>query len=138
MRGVLTAALIFFFASMLLGMANLGGAPEGEIPKSDENITAQVVDRSGVSTQLSQFSMDGKIFFKGKRGEGEMTIFFRDLKEASFDPMMKGNDTPANLLLKSGSHLQLKVNKSAVFYGDTGYGAFRISAGDVSRIVFQK
>lgn len=137
MRGALTAALIFFSACMLVGMGNLGGTPEGEIPKPDENVKVQVVDRSGVSTELSRFSMDGKVFFKGKRGEGDMTVFFRDLKEASFDPM-KGNDAPANLLLKSGSRLQLNVNKSAVFFGDTGHGAFRISAGDVSRIVFHK
>ena len=66
-----------------------------------------------------------------------MSVFFRDLNEISFGPV-SGNDTVAELLLKSGSRLQLKVNKSAVFYGDSGYGAYRISAGDVNRIVFSK
>lgn len=37
-----------------------------------------------------------------------------------------------------GGHQPLKVNKSVVFYGDTGYGAHQITAGDVSRIVFPK
>jgi hypothetical protein len=51
---------------------------------------------------------------------------------------VSGNDTLADLLLKSGKRVQLKVNKSAIFYGDTGSGTYRISAGDVSRIVFHK
>ncbi|MRR35241.1 hypothetical protein EG829_11265, partial [bacterium] len=42
---------------------------------------------------------------------------------------------PAELLLKSGSRIQLKIPKGAVFHGDTGVGAYRISAHDVSRIV---
>lgn len=137
MRGVLTTVLVLLTAAMLTGMGNLGGAPEGTVPKTEENIKAQIVDRSGVSTELSRFSMDGEVFLDGRRGEGHMSVFFRDLKEIGFGPV-SGEDVPADLLLKSGSRLQLKVKKGAVFYGDTGSGAYRISAGDVSRIVFRK
>lgn len=137
MRVALTAVLVLLTTAMLMGMGNLGGTPEGTVPKTEENIKAQIVDRSGVSTELSRFSMGGNVFLEGQRGEGRMSVFFRDLKEVSFGPV-SGNETPADLLLKSGSRLQLKVNKSAVFYGDTGYGAYRISASDVSRIVFHK
>lgn len=137
MRSALTVVLVLLTATMLMGMGSLGGAPEGTVPKTEENIKAQIIDRSGVSTELSQFSMGGNVFFEGQRGEGRMSVFFRDLKEVSFGPV-SGNEAPADLLLKSGSRLQLKVNKSAVFYGDTGYGAYRISASDVSRIIFHK
>ena len=122
---------------MLTGMGGLGGTPEGTVPKTEENIKAQLVDRSGVSTELTMFSMDGKVFLEGRRGEGQMSVFFRDLKEVSFGPV-SGDMAPADLLLKSGSRVQLKVNKGAVFHGDTGTGAYRISAQDVSRIVFPK
>ena len=137
MRGALTVVLVLLAVTMLMGMGNLGGTPEGTVPKTEENIKAQIVDRSGVSTELSGFSMSGKVFLEGRRGDGQMSVFFRDMKEISFGPV-SGNDAPAELLLKSGNRLQLKVNKSAVFYGDSGYGAFRISAGDVNRIVFSK
>lgn len=137
MRGVLTTVLLLLAAAMLTGMGGLGGTPEGTVPKTEENIKAQIVDRSGVSTELSRFSMDGEVFLDGRRGEGHMSVFFRDLKEVSFGPV-SGEDVPADLLLKSGSRLLLKVRKSAVFYGDTGSGAYRISAADVSRIVFRK
>ncbi len=137
MRYLLTVALVLLIAPLLMGMGNLGGTPEGTIPKTEENVQAQLVDRSGVSTHLTRFSMDGNVFLSGRRGEGQMNVFFRDLKEVSFGPL-SGNDAPADLQLKSGKHVQLKVEKNAVFYGDTGSGTFRISAGDVSRIVFLK
>jgi len=136
MRNLLTVALTLLTAALLMGMGNIGGTQDGTIPKTKENIQAQLVDRSGVSTELSRFSMDGNVFLEGRRGEGEMNVFFRDLKEVSFGPV-SGNDAPADLLLKSGKHVQLKVRKSAVFYGDTGSGNYHISAGDVSRIVFK-
>lgn len=135
MRGVLTAVLVLLVATMLTGMGGLGGAPAGTVPKTEENIKAKIVDRSGVSTELGWFSMDGKVFLEGKRGEGQMSVFFRELKEVSFGPV-SGEDVPADLLLKSGSSLQIKVRKRAVFYGDTGSGAYWIPARDVSRIVF--
>ena len=137
MRGIVTALLAFLTAALLTGMGNLGGTPEGTVPKTDENIKAQVVDRSGVATELSRFSLNGKVFLEGRRGEGEMSVFFRDLKEVSFGPV-SGDMVPAELLLKTGSRLSLRVPKGAVFYGDMGTGAFRISAHDVSRIVFTK
>jgi hypothetical protein len=137
MRGLLTVVLALLTAVMLTGMGSLGGTPEGTVPKTEENVKAQIVDRSGVSTELGRFSMDGKVFLEGRRGEGRMNVLFRDLKEISFGPV-SGEDVVADLLLESGSRHQIKVNKSAVFYGDTGYGAYRITASDISRIVFHK
>lgn len=134
MRSIVTTMLVLLTASVLMGMGNLGGTPEGQVPKTDENIKVQLIDRSGVSTELTKFSMNGKVFLEGKRGEGEMSVFFHDLKEVSFNPV-SGDTVPAELLLKSGSRIQLKIPKGAVFHGDTGVGAYRISAHDVSRIV---
>ena len=137
MRALLTVTLALLTAALLTGMGNIGGYPEGTIPKTDENIRAHLVDRSGASTELTRFSMDGKVFVKGRLGDGQMSVFFRDLNEVTFGPA-SGKDVSADLSLKSGKRLQLKVNKSDIFYGDTGSGVYQISAGDVSRIVFQK
>ncbi len=135
MRGLLTAVLLLLGTLMLTGMGSLGGAPEGTVPKTDENIKAQLVDRSGVTSELTTFSMDGNVFLDGKRGEGNMSVKFHDLKEITFGPV-SGDLVPADLFLKAGGKLQLRVSKSAVFYGDMGTGAFRIPAHNVSRIVF--
>lgn len=134
MRGIVTAVLVLLTAAMLMGMGNLGGTPEGKVPETSENIKVQLVDRSGISNELTGFSMNGKIFLEGKKGEGEMSVFFRDLKEVGFGPV-SGDTVAADLLLRSGGRVQLKVPKGAVFHGNTGVGAYRISAHDVSRIV---
>lgn len=137
MRRLMTGALSLLAVALLLGMGSIGVAPEGTIPKTEENIRAQLVDRAGVATELSRFSMDGKVFLDGRRGSGQMSVFFRDLKEVDFGPT-SGDDTPSDLLLKSGKRIQLKVDRRAMFYGDTGAGTYRITAGNVSRIVFIK
>ena len=136
MRGPLTAVVVLLVAAVLTGMGDLGGPPEGTVPKTQENVKAQLIDRSGVSTELSRFSMGGKLFLEGRRGQGELSVFFRDLKEVSFGSV-SGDHVPADLLLKTGKSVQLKVLKNAVFHGDTGYGVYRISAHEVSRIVFK-
>jgi hypothetical protein len=137
MRNLLTVALSLLTAALLMGMGNVGGSPEGTVPKTEENIRAQLIDRSGIANELTRFSMDGNVFLSGRRGEGQMSVFFRELKEVDFGAV-SGNDVLADLLLKSGKQLQLKMHKSAVFYGDTGSGTYHLSAGDVSRIVFTK
>jgi hypothetical protein len=63
-----------------------------------------------------------------------MNVFFRDLREVAFG-QVSGDDVPVDLLLKSGSRLELKVRKRAVFYGSTAYGAYRIPARYVNRNV---
>jgi len=134
MRIIVTAVLVLLTVAVLMGMGNLGGTPEGQVPKTDENIKAQLIDRSGVTIELTRFSMNGKVFLEGKRGAGEMSVFFRDLKEVGFG-IVSGDTVPADLLLKSGRRVQLNVRKGAVFHGDTGDGAYQISAHNISRIV---
>jgi len=134
MRSTLITVLVLPAAALLLGMGSLGGVPEGTVPKTDENIKVQISDRSGVTTELNEFSMDGNVFLEGRLGDGKMNVFFRDLQEVAFG-QVGGEEVPAELLLKSGSRMQLEVRKRAVFYGSTGYGAYRITARDVSRIV---
>lgn len=134
MRNIMTAALVLLTATMLMGMGSLGGAPEGEVPKTDENLKVQLTDRSGVRIELTKFSMNGKVFLEGKRGAGELSVFFRNLKEIGFGPV-SGDTVPADLQLKSGRRVQLAIPTNAVFYGDTGDGAYQISARDISRIL---
>ena len=98
----LTAVMVMLTAAMLTGMGGLGGTPEGTVPKTEESIKAQLIDRSGVSTELSRFSRDGKVSLEGRRGEGAVSVSFHDLKEISFGPV-SGDQAPADLLLKSGN-----------------------------------
>ena len=135
MKYLLTVVLVLLGAVLLTGMGNLGGTPEGTVNKTGENIKVQVVDRKGVSTELAWFSMDGKEFIEGRRGEGKMNVVLHQLKEISFGPV-KGEEVIAELLYKTGSRHQLQLNKSDKFSGDTGFGVYWITAADISRVIF--
>jgi hypothetical protein len=137
MKGFSAIILIVLVAALLMGMGGLGGEPEGTVPETDENIQARVLDRSGVMTELTRFSMDGKVFLTGQRGSGEITVFFKNILELDFNKVV-GEHIPAKLQLQSGEVLDLEVKKRAVFYGDTGYGAFQIRARDVKKIEFPR
>lgn len=137
MRGALTVVLAILAGCLLMGMGSLGGTPEGEIPKPDKNFRVMLVDTSGVPSELTRFSMDGNLFVKGKRGEGEVTVPFGNIREVHFG-QVSDSDVPADLVQTSGARIQLRVNKSATFFGDTGYGTYRIPAGNVSRIQFHQ
>jgi len=134
MRVLLKLVPVAATAVLLMGMGSLGGIPEGTVPKTGENVRVQISDRSGVTTDLEKFSMDGNVFLNGRRGDGQMEVFFRDLRQIDFG-QVSGEDVPADLQFKSGSQLELRVRKRAVFYGSTNQGAFRIPVRDVSRIV---
>lgn len=135
MKLLAKAALVVFAVLPLMGMGELGGGPEGTVPETDEDIAARVFDRSGVMTELTRFSMDGQVYLAGQRGDGEVTVFFKDLRGVEFGKVV-GETLDADLRLKSGETLRLGIKKRAVFYGSTGYGAYHIRARDIRRIEF--
>jgi len=131
-RCVLTV-LVLLAALFCMGMGELGGQPAGTVPETDVQITAKVVDRSGVETSLTQFSMDAKTFLDAQRGSGQLTIPFLELSSLVFGKA-NGDQMPVRVTLKSGEVLDVTVRKRSVFYGSTGYGAFVIKARDLARI----
>jgi len=135
MKGFVASILVLFFAVVLTGMGELGGGPSGTVPETTENINARVFDRMGIMAELTQFSMEGNVFLEGTSGKGEITIPFKNLKSIEFGEII-GQDMFVSVQLKSGETLPLKVTKKAVFYGDTGYGAYRIRVRDIKRVEF--
>jgi hypothetical protein len=95
MRSLLKTVLVLPAVALLMGMGSLGGVPEGTVPKTDENIKVRISDRSGVTTELNEFSMDGNVFLDGRLGDGKMNVFFRDLQEVAFG-LVSGDDVPVD------------------------------------------
>ena len=129
----LLVAIALLLTTFLCGMGSLGGAPEGGVPQTDENIKVRLTDRQGVATELTQFSLEGKTALEGKYGSGLMTIFFRNIQRAEFG-QAEGEEIPVRLFLKTGDTLEIKVRKRHIFYGSTGYGALQIRARDIGKI----
>ena len=121
---------------LLTGMGEMGGAPNGAVPQTKENLQAVITARQGVKTEVGHFSMGGKTFLEGARGSGKMTVDFRQLTALEFGEPTAGEEMPVILRLREGDPLRLQVKKSAIFYGSTGYGTYQIRARDVRHIEF--
>lgn len=133
MKRGLILLLLMISVVVCLGMGGLGGQPEGTIPKTDINIRAQLNDHGGISTTLTQFSMDGKTFLEARLGKGQLTIPFQEIDQVAFDKV-QGERVRVDVKLKSGESMNLTISSRAQFYGATGFGAYRILARDVASI----
>lgn len=127
--------LIAAVALLCMGMGGLGGHPEGTVPETDVRIQADVSDRSGTTTSLNQFSMDGKTYLDAWRGQGKLTIPFQHIDTVSFGEI-RGDEVNVEVKLKSGNVMTLAIRARAQFYGSTGFGAFQIKSRDVARLDF--
>ena len=135
MKRGLIFVLIAAVAMLCMGMDGLGGLPEGTVPETDVRIQADIKDRSGITTNLNQFSMDGKTYLDSWRGQGKLTIPFQQIDVIEFGKI-KGNVVNVDATLKSGVVMALTVSSRAKFYGSTGFGAFQVKARDVDSIDF--
>ena len=135
MKRGLNFLLIFVIAMLCMGMGGLGGQPEGTVPETEVRIQADIKDRSGTTTSLNQFSMDGKTYLDAWRGRGKLTIPFQHIDTISFLEI-KGDEVKVEAKLKSGAVMTLTIRSRALFYGSTGFGAFQIKSRDVANIDF--
>ena len=131
----LRLVLVLIIAIFCTGMGGLGGQPEGTIPETDVNIQVEVKDRDGVTTSLEKFSMAGKISLDAWRGQGKLTIPFKNIDTITFGDN-KGAAVMVDVKLKTGETMTLQVRSRAQFYGSTGFGAFQIKSKDLALIDF--
>ena len=118
-----------------LGMGGLGGHPEGVVPETEVDLQVRMIDRSGVITEMTQFSMNGKIILKAQRGRGTLTIPFQKMTHITFGEV-NNNEVSIEVGMKSGTVMHLTVWPRAQFFGSTSDGAFQIRASDVAEIHF--
>jgi hypothetical protein len=116
-------------------MGGMGGQPAGTVPETDVRIQATVVDRSGASIALNQFSMDGKTYLDAWHGQGKLTIPFQQIDTVSFGKV-GGSAVPVEVKLKSGNVMQLALQSRSSFYGSTGFGAYQVKARNLATIDF--
>ena len=112
------------------------GEPEGQLPETEHDFSVTVVDRSGIETHLSHFSMDGSTFLHGQLGNASVTIAFEEIQSATFHGM--ANDRIKVVLdLKAGKDLTLHIRRRSGFAGQMEVGVYQIRAEDVARLDFK-
>ena len=95
------------------------------------------MDRTGLSTQIRQVSLDGKTYIVGKRGDADVTIPFDriailEVLSATDDQLM------ATAELDDQNRIDIIAKPRIHLYGKASFGTFKILLRDVSRIVFDR
>jgi len=131
------AAVFLLLLSAPLVMAMTMGDSEGptRIPEPEANYRARVTDLEGVSVDLTQFSIDGQVFFLGNLGDGNLAVPFD--KFTSVELVRQGEMMLARLTMNQDKPVELTVKPGLKLYGKTQYGNFRIELGQVKRIQLQ-
>jgi hypothetical protein len=136
MKRILAPIVVLATFLLLMGMGELGGsAPTGKVPTPAKNFNAQVVDREGIQTSLSQFSQEGKVFLVGKRGDATVTVSFEKISQVQFEAL-QGDEVQAKVSLRGQETVDIKVDKLAKFYGKADFGTFQIAVKDLKSITF--
>lgn len=129
----LAAALLLLMAAPLIMAMGMGDS-EGptRIPEPQANYQARVTDLEGVSTTLTNFSIDGQVFVMGNLGDGTLAVPFDKVK--SLQLIKQGEVMKAHLTLHQEEPVDLTIKPSFKVTGKTQYGNYRISLGQVKSI----
>jgi hypothetical protein len=129
----LAATLLLLMAVPFL-MAMAMGDSEGptRIPEPEAHYKARVTDMEGVSTILSEFSIDGQVFIMGNLGDGILAVPFDKVKSVQL--VKQGEVMKVHLILHKEKPVDLTMKPSFKLTGKTQYGNYRIDLGQVKLI----
>jgi hypothetical protein len=136
MKARIGLVLIMVAAFFLLGMGKMGQSDKpGEIPMPDQEVTAVIADKEGVTLNLTQFSINGKTYLQGRLGAGVVAIPFSRIRVMT--PSAESKETSVRIDLTDGSHLNLVLEKGLTAYGKFKAGTYQILLDNLKRIEIQ-
>lgn len=131
MRAILSARTVWVIViPLLMGMGGLKEQKSpAEIPIPTNNYLGTVTDDSGVATELTQITLDGRTYIAGHRGKATITIDFDKIEEVVF--VFTDQKLMATIKIRGGIAEQIYVDPASRCSGRTGYGTFQIDARDI-------
>ncbi len=127
---VLAAATV----PLLLAMGGGGTAPLSDtIPHPEQEVSAELVDRQGVSMQVSTLSCNGKTFLPLSVGEGVLMVPFDRVDRVAFGDG-DGKRVPVTVTVSGGRTLEGFLPAGLACTGSTEFGNFRITSGGIREI----
>ena len=141
-RLIINPQLIFVLAIALL-FGGMGGGDEnltGRLPLPEKNFVVRITDRTGMQTESSRLTWEGKVNFRGKYGEATVKVPFTKISQVDFRPANTGTSayTVATLILNSGQQLDLSLENQSNVYAETPFGELEISVADLRQLDFSK
>ena len=124
--------LLVLTAPLLLGMGTTGGR---DVIHPVMDFHATLTDKDGVKVEVTRLNVGGDVQLEGDMGRGNLRIAFDNIKSIDFAP--DSHDySRANVRLKSGESVTLRVRNSLMIYGQTNVGVYQIRARDLQNITF--
>jgi hypothetical protein len=131
--------LMFMFITLpvIMGMSPLSGDSSPErIPIPERKYVVTFIDQMDMRTECTNASLDGGIYLRGKIGNGNHAISFKDIDYILFQ--LRDEKLFASVRLVTGDTVEILVNKDQKAYGQTRYGTFEISVYDLKKIMIEK
>ena len=133
--------IIALILALLVG--GMGGGDEnltGGLPLPEKNFVVGITDRTGMQTESSRLTWEGKVHFRGKYGEATVNVPFAKISQVDFRPANTGTSsyTVATVILKSGQQLDLSLENQSNVYAETPFGELEISVADLRQLDFSE
>lgn len=132
MKKTLWSIFIGWLCLFALGMGGNDGDSVVQVPKTEKNYAATLMDQADVSIELERFSCDGQTFMTGKFGKSEISIDFEKIDTATF--ILQGKEVKAGVKLKDGQLIEIMMDKKKACFGVSAFANVRIELGDIKKI----
>ncbi len=127
--------LILFFI-LLTGMGKSGKYNLVKVPKTDKNFKVNIIDITGVSVCLENFSIEGKTNVFGVYGKSDVSIDFDKIVSINF--ILKEKWVKASVNLCNGTTMNILINKRKKCFGISSFANFKIYISNIKSLKFIK
>jgi hypothetical protein len=128
--------LIGTLALLLMGMEGFGSSSDTQFPNPKLNYKATITDLDGIAHKATKVSANGKTALTGYKGKATLTINFKRIKSISVRKMDDKTYVMADLTLRDGKAVELKVKGLVRCYGITDVGELSVRMRDIKAVVF--
>lgn len=133
-RQILKITLVLL-AIAAMGMSGMTGEIDPrEFPKPVVNYVAVVTDRSELTLEVEQFSIDGEVFLKGEMGVSQIAISFDRIKSIEFNPTEDGKRVIARADLGADEIIEVYISRNLDIYGKASFGIYQVKAKNLKKI----
>ncbi|MBW1742789.1 MAG: hypothetical protein JRJ47_05085 [Deltaproteobacteria bacterium] len=132
MRRVGCVVLSLVFYLFLVGMGGVGNPGSVQVPKTEANYSATIVDLSDLATRVEKFSFDGQTYLSGKMGDADVSITLDRVKSITF--VLHEDTLTAEVELKDGKTARVVMDKKTACYGQFAYGGYKIAVVNIKLV----
>ncbi|MEW6672093.1 MAG: hypothetical protein AB1427_10320 [Thermodesulfobacteriota bacterium] len=132
MKKKLCSVLVGLLSLLSLGMGKTGENSLVNIPRTEKNFSATLVDQADLSMELERFSFDGQTFLTGKFGKSDISIDFEKIDSVAF--LAQANAVKAGVRLKDGQLIEIMIEKKKACFGASSFANVRIEVQDIKKV----